>query len=182
MLADFAFQLLQLELEFADFAAQVFSISHFRPEDLALGNLSAVGLLQALKLFALCRGPVVREVLRADKQIQFLSKLARDVGFHLRVGATRCPFGQRRGIGLCAIAHANDMDDRFAVGDFLLDHLANTAVIGRKIRLLDRHAAHRQERLFHEFSRRAQILGRGGNEHSGRAFRRNRSSSTHGIE
>jgi hypothetical protein len=74
------------------------------------------------------------------------------------------------------------MDDCFAVGDFLLNHLANAAVIRWKIRLLDRHAVHRQERLFDEISHRAQVLGRGGNEHSGRAFRRNPSRSVHGIE
>ena len=119
-----------------------------------------------MKLFALCRGLVVREVLRADKEIQLFLKLARDVGFHLRIGATRCPFGQRRRIWLGAITDADDMDDRFAAGDFLLDHLANAAVIRRKIRLLDRHAVHRQERFFYEFSHRAQVLGRGGNEHT----------------
>jgi hypothetical protein len=95
VLADFAFELLQLELEFPDFAAQFFSISHLRSEDLALGNLGTVGPLQALKLFALGRGLVVREVLRADEEIQPFLKLSGDVGFHLRVGAVRGPFGQR---------------------------------------------------------------------------------------
>jgi hypothetical protein len=36
--------------------------------------------------------------------------------------------------------------------------------------------------LFDEFSHSAQVLGRGGNEHLGSAFRRTRSRSAHGIE
>src|SRR5207249_8850883 len=99
----------------------------------------------------------------------------RDTAFSQACARCRLPFAYRSDalplrttsrIWLGAITDADDMDDRFAAGDFLLDHLANAAVIRRKIRLLDRHAVHRQERFFYEFSHRAQVLGRGGNEHT----------------
>lgn len=59
------------------------------------------------------------------------------------------------------------MNHRFAFGDPLLEHVTNAAVVGRKIGLLDRHAPHREQGLFHQLANTAQVAGGGGDENSG---------------
>ena len=130
-------------------------------QELPLGNLLTISPLELTFLVAFGRRSfVVGEVFRAQKDVEFLAKLARNLRLHLGVGSPSLALWHRGVIGFGPIPHPDDVNHRVALRDAGLQHLADGAVIGLKIGLLDREATHGQQPLLDRLAHSAQIARR----------------------
>ena len=126
--------------------------------ELPLGNLLPIRPLEFALLAAFGnRFFVVGEIFRAKKDVEFLAQVPRNLRLHLGVGSPSLALWHGAGIGLRPIPHADDVNYGVALRDAGLQHLADGAVVGLKIGLLDGKATHGQQPLLDHLPNSAQI-------------------------
>ena len=97
----------------------------------------------------------------AKKDVKRLVQFTRQIVFQLGIAAA-WPDSVTSG-WLCPIAFTGEMDHCVAPRDLRTQHIADTSVVGREIRLLDRNTSQREQPLLHQLSTGAEV-GTGGTD------------------